>query len=734
MSDARLIVVSNRLPVTLKKEDGEWQASRSSGGLASAMGPILQKCGGIWIGSSGEEEAIDPDARERLMNEPGASYRLVPVDMPPELASQFYEGYPNRVIWPLFHLFPSRMAFTPEAWSAYQEGNRYFCECVLREYRPGDLLWVHDYHLMLLPAMLRRKIPDARIGFFLHIPFPASQLAAMLPRSDELLGGLLDADLLAFHTYSHLHHFRSALLRVLALDSGLDHVDFEGRTISLSAMPIGIAPEQLTSVMAGAEFAAYQAELARQYHGQQVIIAVDRMDYTKGIPERLKAYRRLLVGRTELAGRVTLIQVAVPSRENIDTYQDLRGEVNQLVGEINGKLGTSGWTPVVYINRGISVPELTALYSRADVAWVTPLQDGMNLVAKEYCACKPDGNGVLVLSAFAGAAAELGEALIVNPYDDERMAEAVDRALSMSRDERRPRMRALNARVMRRTVYRWAEEFMSELSRTATHAEEAKPQPLRADELAAAYDRASKRLVLLDYDGTLTEFSDRPEAVAPKRGLLEIFQALSADPANRVALISGRRADQLEAWFGGIDGLILAAEHGAKTRDPYEAQWRNLRDAPNAAEWKDKVRPILEHFTDRTPGSFVEEKEFSLAWHYRRVEPEFGEWLAGELTELLGGMLADTNARTVRGHKVVEVRPAWATKGELTSWLLAQTPNADFRLAAGDDRTDEDMFARMPAGSWTIHVGDGASRAAYRVWGPAAMLDVLTRLCLVRAA
>jgi trehalose 6-phosphate synthase/phosphatase len=428
MSTPRLVAVSNRLPVTLRKTGSEWEASRSSGGLASAMGPILEQSGGIWIGSSGEDEEIEPGERDRLLNGSGASYRCVPVDMPPELAADFYEGYPNQVVWPLFHLFPSRMQFTPEAWRAYEEGNRRFAETVIREYKPGDLLWIHDYHLMLLPSMLRERLPEARIGFFLHIPFPSSQALAMLPRRDEVLQGLLGADLVAFHTYRHLQHFRSAMLRILGIESSMDRIDVPPRTIALRALPIGIAPRQLTSAMSGnPEFDKALAALETEYRGQQVIIAVDRLDYTKGIPQRLKAFRRLLRGKPEYAGKVTLIQVAVPSRENIESYQDLRSEVNELVGEINGKLGSSAWSPVVYINRSISVSELTALYTRASVGWVTPLQDGMNLVAKEYCACKPDGNGVLILSEFAGAAAELGEALIVNPYDDERMTEAVDR-------------------------------------------------------------------------------------------------------------------------------------------------------------------------------------------------------------------------------------------------------------------------------------------------------------------
>ncbi len=293
-------------------------------------------------------------------------------------------------------------------------------------------------------------------------------------------------------------------------------------------------------------------------------------------------------------------------------------------------------------------------------------------------------------------------------------------------------MKALNARVMRRTVFRWAEEFVSELTGAGGQQDEATPERLPLDEFAAAYEKAAGRLLLLDYDGTLMGFGDKPEAVAPSPGVLEILRALSADRANQVALVSGRRADQLQAWFGDIEGLVLAAEHGARIRE--DGEWRNLREAPGAGEWKDAVRPILDHFTDRTPGSFVEEKEFSLAWHYRRVEPEFGEWLAGELTALLGGMLADTDARTVRGHKVVEVRPAWATKGELASWLLGENPDATFRLAAGDDRTDEDMFVRMPDDSWTVHVGEEPSRARFQVRGPKEMLAALGRAVSVRVA
>jgi trehalose 6-phosphate synthase/phosphatase len=323
---------------------------------------------------------------------------------------------------------------------------------------------------------------------------------------------------------------------------------------------------------------------------------------------------------------------------------------------------------------------------------------------------------------------------MVNPYDDERMAEAVDRALTMPEAERIARMKPLNARVMRRTVFRWAKEFVSELTTAGAQEEQPSPQQLSPDKLTAAYHEARSRLILLDYDGTLVRFVNRPERAVPPNALLDVIRQLAADPANAVALISGRRADQLTAWFGSIEGLLLAAEHGAKIRPSGPEGWRTLREAPSVSEWKEKVRPILDHFVDRTPGSFVEEKEFSLAWHYRTVEPDFGEWLAGELATILAGMLSDTDARAVRGHKVIEVRPTWANKGEMTSWMLTQRPDASFFLAAGDDRTDEDMFAQMPPGSWTIYVGGGPSRASYRVSNPECLLQLLSRVSATDAS
>jgi trehalose 6-phosphate synthase/phosphatase len=382
----------------------------------------------------------------------------------------------------------------------------------------------------------------------------------------------------------------------------------------------------------------------------------------------------------------------------------------------------------VYLNYNIPRWELAALYQLADVAWVAPLRDGMNLVAKEYAACKPDGNGTLVLSEFAGAAAEMGEALLVNPYDEERTAEVVLRALQLDSCERRDRMTALHRRVRRNDVFRWGERFVAELKSAAAQSASraARVRWLDPARTVAAYRKAARRLLILDYDGTLTSYKGIPRQAVPGSDLVTLLGRLCADPANCVALISGRRAEELDHWFGGVAGLALAAEHGATLRPPGQKGWHALRPE-HSGDWKSTVRPVLEHFVDRTPGSFIEEKEYSLVWHYRMSEPEFREWLAGELVALLEGMLAQTELRAIRGRKNVEVKPTWANKGVLVERLLALCADASFRFAAGDDRTDEDVFAALDPEAWTVHVGFDDTRARFRVPDVAAVLLLLNK-------
>ena len=714
---SRLIVVSNRLPLTLRKGNGGWVTEASSGGLATAMNPLLRGSSGIWIGWAGDSSETDSKERRALLEGWARTERCFAVELPAAVAKGSYEGYANQTLWPILHSFPSQLRFDATGWEAYSQANRIFCEAVTEHYQPGDLVWVHDYHLMLLPQMLRVELPDAAIGFFLHIPFPSGEIFPILPRREELLQGLLGADLLVFQTHGHLQQFRSALLRVLGIESRVTEVAMGGRSVRLEALPIGIAPREYINLLEEDEATAqHYHEWVARYQGRRVLLAVDRLDYTKGVPERLRAYAKLLRSSPELREKVVLIQIAVPTREGIDTYQDLRTTVNQLVGEINGKLGTPDWTPLVYINRAVERKELVALYKLADVCWVGSLRDGMNLVAKEYVACKGDGNGVLLLSEFAGAAAEMGEALLINPFDEDRTADAVRRALALDEQEKRERMRALHARVLRNDVFRWGDRFMKTLTEAVAARGrylDTQPKRLKGFQIQEAYLRARRRLLILDYDGTLVPFADSPHRAIPPPVLLQLLEALAQDPANMLVVMSGRRAQDLDRWFGAIEGMWLVAEHGAVLRPSRSSSWEPLR-AQVSTDWKTTVTPILEHFVDRTPGSFIEEKEYALVWHYRRAEPEFGEWLANELVSMLEAMLAETELRALRGHKIVEVRPVWANKGAVFERLVAAQPNPDFLFAVGDDRTDEDLFERIGGdGVWTLHVGSGATRAAY---------------------
>jgi len=726
----RLIVVSNRLPLSIRKtRDGGWRSEPTSGGLQSAMAPILQRRGGVWIGWPG----YGPRTSDEQWNDHVARWKkdhgYVAVDLPSDLARKFYQGYANQTLWPLFHSFTTRFDYDADLWAAYVAANRRFRDAVLEELEPGDTVWIHDYHLMLLPRMLREVAPDTRIGFFLHIPFPASELLRILPRRDEVLRGLLGADLVAFQTHGDLQHFRASLLRLLGMPSQMERVLTQGHSTRLEALPISIAPEEFTDILENDEATKKAlADLRTQYQGQRILLAVDRLDYTKGIPQRLRAFRKLLAGAPKLRGKVTLIQVAVPSREKIPEYERLREEVSGLVGDVNGEYGQTNWTPVVFMRRGITRSELVALYAAADVGWVTPLRDGMNLVAKEYVACHRGADGALLLSEFAGAAAEMGEAFLVNPYDEERTASALERVLEMPVEDRQDRMAQLYRRVQRNDVFRWADRFLSLLETASSNrvTQTDRPDDLPVEEAVEAFKTASSRLLLLDYDGTLVPYAARPREAIPPAHVLSVLATLAGRPGVTVAVVSGRSRDDLERWFGRIDKLWLIAEHGAAARPPGKG-WELVRGGPPPG-WKAKVLPLLEHYLDRTPGSLIEDKEFALVWHHRLSDPEFGEWLANELVATLDEMLADTELQAIRGQKTVEVRLVWANKGTVVDRLEAENRDAGFRLAVGDDRTDEDLFERMRESAWTVRVGEGRSMARYSVRTPAEVCAFLDRL------
>jgi trehalose 6-phosphate synthase/phosphatase len=636
----------------------------------------------------------------------------------------YYDGVSNRALWPLLHFFQTQMRYDDAEWETYVQVNQRFCEAIMREARGDEIIWVHDYHLFLLPAMLRTHLPGARIGFFLHTPFPPPELLRIFPCRDALLQGVLGADVVGFQTFGYLQNFLWAVYRVLGLEAAAGVLSYHGRQVVSAMYPISVDPAPfLQALQADPATATELRQLEESVGTRKLLLGMDRLDYSKGIPERLRAYQWLLAEHPEWRERTTLLQVSVPSREKVLAYQELRREVDALVGEINGTYGTTTWTPVQYFYRNLPFPTICALFRRADVALVTLLRDGMNLVAKEYVVCQGQRPGALLLSEFAGASAELGEAFFVNPYDPRGMAARLHDVLSLPDDVLTERMHALHTRVCTHTVHVWAQQFLTTLEGIQPQHTTQPLAPAARQRLLATYAEATRRVLLLDYDGTLTPLVAWRDWAVPPPHLLDILQVLQHDPRNLVAILSGRDRFTLERWLGACS-CWLVAEHGAWIREPSAGPWRQTHPELTE-EWKATVRPILEQVVTRTPGSSLEEKDYSLVWHYRMADPDFGLWQAHELFSQLQGLLVGSGLRVQHGHKVVEIRWAEIHKGTLTAQLLAQAVPAGWIMAIGDDRTDEDMFTVVPADQWTVKVGPESSVARFSLPTPAEVLTLL---------
>ena len=723
----RLIIVSNRLPITARLRDGQLSLSASSGGLATGLRGAHERLDGVWVGWPGDVSGFSGNQREEL-NRRLHERRIVPVHLTRQEVKQSYEGFSNAVIWPLFHYLLDRTPLDSRDWDAYRSVNARFADAVVEQYRDGDLIWVHDYQLLLLPALLRERLPSARIGFFLHIPFPSYEVFRTLPWRREIVEGLLGADLIGFHTQVYVRYFRRALIHLLGVDPQMDRVTVGGRSVSIRAFPMGIDVDRFTGLAASARVAEEMKALEEGSGGRRLILGVDRLDYTKGIPRRLLAFERLLEREPDLRDRVRLIQVAVPSRVGVEPYQKYRRHLDELVGRIHGAWGTLTASPIHYLYRSISPQQLVALYRAADVMLVTALRDGMNLVAKEFVASRIDEDGVLVLSEFAGAAAELGEAVIINPYDIDGVATAIAAALRMPREARTARMRVLRHRVTSWPVHRWADSFLAELDRRPAPISSAAPPPVDVEALLRRIAAAPAVVLLLDYDGTLVPIERTPDLAAPDADLLAILRDL-ASAGCRVELVSGRDRDTLHEWFAA-EPVALWAEHGAWHRPLGATQW--MSTLTHDSGWIDGVEPLLEQFAASTPGALVERKTSSIAWHYRVADPELGERQARELRLALDDALRSQPLQVLEGSKVVEVRERGVDKARVAERVMLSAGASALLVALGDDRTDEDMFGALPPGHVAIHVGAGASRAACGLPDVAAVRALLRAIAHAR--
>ena len=708
---ARLIVVSNRLPVTVSVSQGHATVQPSMGGLATGLRGPFEHSHGLWIGWPGDLSRLAPEARESVLTEL-TKLRTLPVELTAEEVHSYYEDFSNGVLWPLFHYLLDRVPLHSKGWASYLRVNTKFADVVVANYRPGDTIWVQDYQLLLLPELLRQRLPEARIGFFLHIPFPASEVFRMLPWREQVLKGMLGADLVGFHTPSYARNFASAVVRLLGHEPMFDEVTVEGRTVRFRAYPMGID---------AAAFAGPGAPLEQGFalaEGERLILGVDRLDYTKGIRRRMTACERVLQRRPDLRGKLRIVQIAVPSREKVGAYEDFRARVEQTIGAINGRWSTLGGAAIHYLYRSYSQEQLISLYRAASVMLVTPLRDGMNLVAKEFAGARIDGDGVLVLSEFAGAAEEMPEALQVNPFDIDGMATAIEQALDMPEADRRARMAGLHARVQQFDVHRWAEKFLAELQEPQSPPVTLAPRLTIEAALAAARE-AQRLVVFLDYDGTLVKIAARPELARPDPELIQLLADLAKRPDCAVHVVSGRPRAELEHWFGALP-IGLHAEHGMYSR--IEGDWITRGTVPE--DLRARVKATLEQVASCTPGSHVEVKVVGLAWHYRQAEPEHGAHQARQLRVHLRDVLTGTPLEVLAGDKVVEVRLRGMHKGLVLRGLLRP---GDLALAIGDDRTDEDLFMALPEDALTVRVGRGASVARYH------LPDVVAVRALLRA-
>lgn len=703
----RLLIVSNRLPVALNRENGKFHFEKSAGGLVSGLSDFLKGLGKdeseikdyIWMGWPGM--TIEKEDQAQVRSTVEEKYNASPVFLSQKLMDKVYLGFCNKTIWPLFHYFPNYASFDKEFWKEYNRSNEIFCEEVLKVLQPGDIVWVHDYHLMLLPAMLRKQVNNP-IGFFLHIPFPTFEMYRLLPKESRagILEGLLGADLIGFHTHDYTQYFLRSVLRILGLENHMGTIDLPDRVVKVATFPMGIEFDKFHDM----DVSPYPS--AKPGPGEpKVILSVDRLDYSKGLVNRLQGFELFLRKHPEWHEKVFLNMIVVPSRTGVTSYQNIKRRLDELVGNINGNFGKLDWTPIIYQFTSLPHKELIAQYRMSDVSLITPLRDGMNLVAKEYVASLRDQRGVLVLSEFTGAAKELGESIIINPNNINEIADGIAEALNIPEEEQIRRNDLMQKRLKRYNVTKWANEFVDSLqriSKISNYTSEAKlMNPEVQKKLLKDYQQAKNRLIIVNYDGTLVPLNNNPGKSMPSEDLLNLLANLNRTDKTDIVIISGRGKKDLEDWLGNTP-VNLTAEQGCWIREALQREWKLFKPLSN--EWKKEVLPIMEMYTDRLPGAYLEERDYSISWHYHKADIEQATFLAKEVGDHLLSITTNIGVQVLPGHRVIEVSNSGINKGELAMHWLSRK-DYDFVMAIGAGWSDEMLFQTLPAHAWSVRVG-----------------------------
>ncbi|KAI3467499.1 hypothetical protein Pfo_024162 [Paulownia fortunei] len=731
----RKIIVANMLPLQAQKDygTGKWRFCLDEDSL------LLQLKDGfspdtevIYVGSLKVE--IEANEQEEIAQRLLDDFKCVPTFLPLDIQKKFYYGFCKQQLWPLFHYMLPMCPdhgdrFDRQLWQAYVSANKVFADKVMEIANPeDDFIWIHDYHLMVLPTFLRKRYNRVKLGFFLHSPFPSSEIYRTLPVRDEILKGLLNSDLIGFHTFDYARHFLSCCGRMLGLDyeSKRGHIglDYFGRTVYIKILPVGIHMGRLESVLNLPSTCNKIKEIQEQFKGKKLILGVDDMDIFKGISLKLLAFEQLLQQHRELQGKLVLVQIVNPARSSGKDVQEAKRETYLTSKRINEVYGCADYEPVILIDRPAPRYEKTAYYAVAECCIVNAVRDGMNLVPYKYIVCRQGSSSMdqtmgikldsprtsmLVVSEFIGCSPSLSGAIRVNPWDTDAVAEAMNMAITMPDTEKQMRHEKHYRYVSSHDVAYWARSFMQDLERACKDHYDKRCwgiglglgfrvislspsfRKLSVDHIVSAYKRTSRRAIFLDYDGTVVSQSSMVRSPSPE--VVDVLNALCNDPNNTVFIVSGRGRTSLSDWLAACEKLGLAAEHGYFLRWDKTCDWESLAAD---LDWKEIVEPIMKLYTEATDGSYMEVKETALVWHHQDADPDFGSCQAKELLDHLENVLANEPAVVRRGQHIVEVKPQGVTKGLVAEKVLSMLDNngktPDFVVCIGDDRSDEDMF------------------------------------------
>lgn len=693
MTGSKRIFISNRLPFTLDSKSGE--VSRGSGGLVSALLGVSLNEPFIWMGF--ETDAAAAKTLYEKASEQQKNLQMKPVLLEKKLYESYYDAFCNDALWPLFHYEAQHSLFQRSHWNSYVKANQTMADEILKVAKSGDTIWIHDFHFFLLPEMIKDQNPNLKIGFFLHIPFPSSEIFRQLPVREKILRALTKCDLIGFHEHSYLRHFTVSLKAFLGIDSTFFKAEMGDHTLHLGVYPISIDTEAM-KLKAGQPEVLEQTEKYREsIRSPFLVLGIDRLDYTKGLELKLRGFRRVLQKYPELRGKINLLQVGIPTRVKVPAYIRLKKQIDQLVGTINGEFASPGYTPVNYIFNSVSEVELLALYRRSECLLVSSKRDGMNLVAMEYAVSQClETPGVLILSEFAGVASLLGHSLLINPWDEDSIADALYFAWKMPEDERRERLEGHQNTLSKYSASLWASSFLKDLD--VFHTSQVKKPVVRLSPHQSEWpEHLQKKIanaglihLVLDYDGTLVALQRSPELAVLKDEKIELLKNLSRSFA--IDIVSGRSREFLDQQFlFSNNSFGFAAEHGAFFKALGDPNWKS-RISSDIESWYSEAEMAMKAYADRVPFSFIEKKAAALVWHYRMSPPDFANFQAKKLDDELQVGLANQPVSVTIGSKIVEAKAIECNKGNFVRWLMEQADKDSFFICIGDDRTDEDMF------------------------------------------